>query len=152
MGPSRRFQQYAIRGQAPLKTDNLTNSYGGRIMSRLTDGYNEIIKAIEDWMFVIREEMKTNFNPSLVMLHANLEILMMAHQSAIPHIEDLERIFASLGLKPREPSISTESLDDMWGETHDPQTPEPPEICCHDPLCIAGPRFNHTHPDFDHIE
>ncbi len=82
-------------------------------MTQLIDGYNQIVSAIEDWMYVIQKEMETNFSPHLGLLYSNLSILLYAHQTAIPQVEELERIFKALGLEPR--TVDTSSLDAIWG-------------------------------------
>lgn len=89
-------------------------------MSQLTDGYSQIVTGIEGWMSVIKEKMDASFDPGLAVLFSNLSVLLYAHQTAIPQVEELERILLALGLKPHEPSVSTDSLDALWGNEDPP--------------------------------
>lgn len=83
-------------------------------MSKLIDGYTQIVSALEDWLHVLQKEMETDPSPNTALLFHNLSILLLAHQVAIPQVKELEQILQALGLKPR--STDTSSLDALWRE------------------------------------
>lgn len=86
-------------------------------MSKLTDGYDMIITAIEDWLYVVEKKMLTDTDMTLLLLYQNLSILRSAHVVARPQVDELEKVLKELGLEPR--SIDTASLDALWGDDNE---------------------------------
>lgn len=87
-------------------------------MSQLTNGYDQVKTALEDWIHVLQRAEEAATDPSYKLQYGltHLQLQMVADnvKLMLKTAKELEDTLLSLGLGPR--AVDTASLDALWGE------------------------------------